>query len=171
MGGIRFENASYRIYGDLPAVGSRAPDLSLVNAKLQNVSLANWSGKRKILNILISIDSETSARSVIRFDRIGRDHEDVALLMVSCDLPFAHRRFAAEHGLESAVGLSAVRHAGFGENYGMQILEGPLEGMFAPAVVVLDENNTIVHHERIEDIKTEPDYRAAFRALGIEIDE
>lgn len=171
MGGIRYENASYRTYGDLPAVGSRAPDLSLVNAKLQNVSLANWSGKRKILNILISVDTETSARSVVRFDRIGRDHEDVALLMVSCDLPFAHRRFASEHGLESAVGLSAVRHAGFGENYGTQILEGPLEGMFAPAVVVLDENNTIVHHERIEDIKTEPDYRAAFRALGIEIDE
>ena len=69
------------------------------------------------------------------------------------------------------MGLSAIRHAGFGENYGVQILEGPLEGMFAPAVVVLDENNTIVHHEQIEDIKTEPDYRAAFRALGIKIDE
>ena len=94
--------------------------------------------------------------------------EDVAALMVSYDLPFAHARFAEQNELKNVIGLSAIRHAGFGENYGVQIVDGPLAGMFSRAVVVLDENNTIVHHEQIEDITKEPDYDAALRALGIE---
>ncbi len=171
MANIRYKNASYRTYGELPAVGSRAPDVSLVNTDLQNVSFANWMGMRKVLNIFASIDREVCAKSVIKFDQMAGEIEDVALLMVSYDLPFAHRRFQQEHGLNNIVGLSAIRHAGFGENYGVQIVDGPLAGMFARAVVVLDENNTVVHVEQIEDITTEPDYRAAFRALGIEIDE
>ncbi len=171
MANIRYKNASYRTYGELPVVGSRAPDVSLVNTDLQNVSFANWMGMRKVLNIFASIDREVCAKSVIKFDQMAGEIEDVAMLMVSYDLPFAHRRFQQEHGLNNIVGLSAIRHAGFGENYGVQIVDGPLAGMFARAVVVLDENNTVVHVEQIEDITTEPDYRAAFRALGIEIDE
>ncbi len=171
MAKIQFEHASYRTHGELPAVGSRAPDVSLVNTDLQNVSLANWMGIRKIMNIFVSVDTSVCAESVIKFDRFGGDRDDLALLMVSYDLPFAHRRFQDEHGLQNVTGLSAIRHAGFGENYGVQILDGPLAGMFSRAVVVLDENNTVVHSELIEDITSEPDYRAAFRALGIEIDE
>jgi thiol peroxidase len=155
----------------LPAIGSRAPDVSLVDMKLRNVSFANWMGKRKVLNIFVSVDTPVCAKSVIEFDRLGADVDDIALLMVSYDLPFAHRRFQEEHELTTVVGLSAIRHAGFGENYGVQIVEGPLAGMFSRAVVVLDENNTIVHREHIEDISTEPDYGAAFRALGITIDD
>ena len=168
---IQFEHASYRTYGELPAVGSRAPDVSLVNTDLRNVSLADWMGKRKIMNIFVSIDTTVCAESVIKFDRFAGEREDVALLMVSYDLPFAHKRFQTEHDLHRVTGLSAIRHAGFGENYGVQILDGPLAGMFSRAVVVLDENNTVVHSELIEDITSEPDYRAAFRALGIDIDE
>jgi thioredoxin-dependent peroxiredoxin len=168
---IRYKNASYRTCGELPSVGSCAPDVSLVNTELQNVSFANFMGMRKVLNIFASIDREVCAKSVIRFDKLAEEIEDVAMLMVSYDLPFAHRRFREEHGLHNVVGLSAIRHAGFGENYGVQIVDGPLAGMFGRAVVVLDENNTVVHKEQIEDISTEPDYRAAFCALGIEIDE
>jgi len=168
---IRYKNASYRTYGELPTVGGCAPDVSLVNTDLQNVSFANWMGMRKVLNIFASIDREVCAKSVIKFDQMASEIEDVAMLMVSYDLPFAHRRFQQEHGLHNVVGLSAIRHAGFGENYGVQIVDGPLAGMFARAVVVLDENNTVVHAEQIEDITIEPDYCAAFRALGIEIDE
>jgi thiol peroxidase len=168
---IQHKNATYRTHGELPAVGSRAPDVSLVNTDLQNVSFANWMGKRKVLNIFVSIDTEVCATSVIEFNRLAADVSDVAMLMVSYDLPFAHKRFQEEHELNDVVGLSAIRHAGFGENYGVQIVDGPLAGMFSRAVVVLDENNTVVHQEHIEDITTEPDYRAAFRALGIEIDE
>jgi thiol peroxidase len=168
---IQHKNATYRTHGELPAVGSRAPDVSLVNTDLQNVSFANWMGKRKVLNIFVSIDTEVCATSVIEFNRLAAGDSDVAMLMVSYDLPFAHKRFQEEHELNDVVGLSAIRHAGFGENYGVQIVDGPLAGMFSRAVVVLDENNTVVHKEHIEDITTEPDYRAAFRALGIEIDE
>jgi thiol peroxidase len=168
---IRYKNASYHTCGELPAVGSRAPDVSLVNTDLQNVSFANFMGMRKVLNIFASIDRVVCAKSVIRFNELAGKIEDVAMLMVSYDLPFAHRRFQEEHGLQNIVGLSAIRHAGFGENYGVQIVDGPLAGMFGRAVVVLDENNTVVHEEQIEDITTEPDYRAAFRALGIEIDD
>lgn len=167
---IVYEGSSYRTYGELPTVGSRAPDVSLVNTDLQDVSLANWQGLRKVLNIFPSIDTPVYARSVIVFDRLAKDHDDVAVLMVSYDLPFAHRRFLQEHKLTSVVGLSAIRHAGFGHNYGVQIVEGPLAGMFSPAVVVLDENNTIVHNEQIADIGNEPDYIAAYRALGIKAD-
>ncbi len=166
-----YNNTSYRTHSELPAVGSRAPDVSLVNTELQNVSFANWMGKRKILNIFVSIDTEICANSVIRFDQLAANAKDVAMLMVSYDLPFAHKRFKATHELDNVVGLSAIRHAGFGENYGVLIVDGPLAGMFSHAVVVLDENNTVVHQEYIEDISTEPDYHAAFRALGIEIDE
>lgn len=171
MAKIQFEHASYRTYGDLPTVGSRAPDVSLVDTRLQNVSLANWMGKRKIMNIFVSIDTSVCAKSVIEFERYAGERDDLELLMISYDLPFAHLRFQKEHDLQRVIGLSAIRHAGFGENYGVQIIDGPLAGMFSRAVVVLDENNTVVHNELIEDITTEPDYRAAFRSLGIDIDE
>jgi thiol peroxidase len=168
---ILFENSSYQTFGELPRIGSHAPDVSLVNTKLQNVSLAQWTGKRKIMNIFISVDTAVCANSVIRFDKYSGGRDDLALLMVSYDLPFAHRRFQTEHKLENVEGLSAIRHAGFGENYGVQIMDGPLAGMFSRAVLVLDENNTVVHREHIEDITAEPDYDAAFRALGIDINE
>ncbi|MDH4055677.1 MAG: thiol peroxidase [Gammaproteobacteria bacterium] len=171
MSKILFKNASYRTYGELPTIGSRAPDFSLVDTELRNVSFANWMGLRKVLNIFISIDTSVCGKSVIEFDRIAAAHKDTVVLMVSYDLPFAHKRFQEEHELTHIVGLSAIRHAGFGENYGVQIVDGPLAGMFSRAVVVLDENNTVVYREHIEDITTEPDYRAAFRALGIKIDE
>jgi len=171
MGGFRYDNVVYRTHGDLPDVGSRAPDVSLVNTRLQNVSLANWMGKRKIMNIFPSVDMAVCAESAKRFDELGAGHDNLAVLMVSYDLPFAHKRFIEAHELGNIAGLSAIRHAGFGENYGVQILEGPLEGMFASAVVVLDENNTVVHQEQIEDVRNQPDYAAAFRALGIEIED
>ncbi len=167
---VIFNGTRYRTHGDLPTIGSRAPDVSLVNTQLQDVSLANFMGKRKVLNIFPSIDTPVCAKSVVVFDKLAASADDVELLMVSYDLPFAHARFINEHSLEHVVALSAIRHAGFGENYGVLIVEGPLSGMFSRAVVVLDENNTVVHNEQIEDIGDEPDYEAAYKALGIEID-
>jgi len=167
---IRFDGATYETYGDLPPVGSRAPDMSLVTTELKNVSLANFSGSRKVLNIFPSVDTPVCAKSVRTFDRIASEHDSVSMLMVSCDLPFAHARFAREHGLERVIGLSAIRNAGFGENYGVQIMEGPLAGMFGRAVVVLDENNTVVHTEQIVNIEEEPDYPSAMSALGLTVD-
>ena len=167
---ISYQGTSYRTHGELPSIGSRAPDVSLVNTSLQDVSLANFMGQRKVLNIFPSIDTPVCAKSVIIFDKLAGGHDDVAMLMVSYDLPFAHARFHKAHDLNNVVGLSAIRHAGFGENYGVQIVEGPLAGMFSRAVVVLDENNTVVHREQIADIDEEPDYMAAYKALGIDVD-
>lgn len=165
---IEFENSTYRTAGDLPSVGSRAPELSLVNTRLQDVTLSNWMGKRKIINIFVSIDTDVCAESVRTFEQRTADLEDVVMLMVSCDLPFALSRFFEEHKIEHSLGLSALRNAGFGENYGVTIVEGPLEGLFARAVVVLDENNSVVYQQLIKDITTEPDYGSALRALGID---
>lgn len=170
MHSITYEGTTYQTYGELPVIGSRAPDVSLVNTRLQDVSLANYVGMRKILNIFPSIDTPVCAKSVIVFNKLAQDHDDVAMLMISYDLPFAHARFHKQHSLENVVGLSAIRHAGFGQNYGVQIVEGPLAGMFSRAVVVLDENNTVVHREQIEDIGDEPNYIAAYEALGISVD-
>jgi thiol peroxidase len=167
---IIYEGTRYRTYGELPAIGSRAPDVSLVNTRLQDVSLANFMGMRKVLNIFPSIDTPVCAKSVIVFNSLATKCSDVAMLMVSYDLPFAHARFQREHDLHSIVGLSAIRHAGFGENYGVQIIEGPLTGMFSRAVVVLDENNTVVHREQIADLGDEPNYIDTLKALGIKID-
>ncbi|MFB3124666.1 MAG: thiol peroxidase [Woeseiaceae bacterium] len=168
---ITYQDGTYRTYGELPTVGSKAPDFSLVNTDLKDVTLANWLGMRKIFNIFPSIDTPVCARSVIAFDKYSKDYDDVAELMISYDLPFAHSRFRDQQSLQRVVGLSAIRHMGFGENYGVQIIEGPLAGMFSRAVVVLDENNTVVHREQIEDLSSEPDYAAAYLALGIKIEE
>lgn len=170
MAVIKHKNAIYRTAGELPTVGSYAPDVSLVNTKLQDVTLANWVGLRKVMNIFPSIDTSVCAKSVIEFDRHAESLGDVAMLMVSYDLPFAHARFIEQHGLKNVIGLSAIRHAGFGENYGVQILDGPYAGMFSRAIVVMDENNTVVHQEHIEELSTEPNYAAALRALGVSID-
>ncbi|MDX1405470.1 MAG: thiol peroxidase [Woeseiaceae bacterium] len=167
---IIYEGTSYQTHGELPEIGSRAPDVSLVNTELRDVSFANFAGLRKVLNIFPSIDTPVCAKSVIVFNKLAEKHDDIAMLMISYDLPFAHARFHREHSLQKVVGLSAIRHAGFGENYGVQIIEGPLAGMFARAVVVLDENDTVVHREQIEDIGHEPDYASAFKALGISVD-
>lgn len=167
---IIYNGTHYRTYSELPAIGSRAPDVSLVNTRLQDVSLANFMGMRKVINIFPSIDTPVCAKSVVVFNKLAQQRDDVAMLMVSYDLPFAHARFFNENSLDHVVGLSAIRHAGFGENYGVLIVEGPLAGMFSRAVVVLDENNTVVYSEQIADIGDEPNYTAAYKALGIDID-
>jgi thiol peroxidase len=171
MATITYQDGKYRTHGELPTVGSKAPDFSLVNTDLKDVTLANWLGMRKIFNIFPSIDTPVCARSVIAFDKYSKDYDDIAELMISYDLPFAHARFRDQQSLQRVVGLSAIRHMGFGENYGVQIIEGPLAGMFSRAVVVLDENNTVVHREQIEDLSSEPNYAAAYQALGIKIED
>ncbi|MEM6512073.1 MAG: thiol peroxidase [Pseudomonadota bacterium] len=170
MASITFEGKSYQTFGDLPKVGSSAPDIKLVDTELNNVSLANWMGKRKLMNIIVSIDTDVCAKSVVEFSKAAEGHDDLAVLTVSYDLPFAHRHFQSEQSISNVNGLSAIRHEGFGENYGVQIVDGPLAGMFSRAVVVLDENNSVVYTEAVENIATEPDYDSAFRALGLGAD-
>lgn len=153
------------VFGNLPQPGQTAPDFRLVNKELSNKSLGDYAGKRKILNIFPSIDTSTCAMSVRHFNQTANALPNTAVLCISADLPFAQSRFCAAEGLENVVTLSTMRGREFLENYGVAIKSGVLEGIAARAVVVLDENNKVLHTELVKEIANEPDYEAALAAL------
>ncbi len=152
--------------GDLPRVGSKAPDFTLTDRDLNDVSLGDWVGKKKLLSIFPSIDTPVCALSTKKFNDYAREHADSVLLMVSADLPFAHKRFCGDEGLDNVLTLSSMRAPEFAANYGVQLEDGPLAGLCARAVLVLDENDNVVHSELVPEIGQEPDYDAALKALG-----
>ncbi|MDD5249729.1 MAG: thiol peroxidase [Rhodocyclaceae bacterium] len=154
------------IAGNLPQKGQTAPAFSLVGKDLANVALTNFAGKRKILNIFPSIDTPTCAMSVRQFNKQANDKPNAVVLCISADLPFAQSRFCGAEGLENVVTLSTLRGAGFLEAYGVAIKTGPLAGLAARAVVVLDEHDKVLHSEMVPEIKNEPNYAAALAALG-----
>jgi len=152
--------------GDLPRVGSKAPDFTLTDRDLNDVSLGDWVGKKKLLSIFPSIDTPVCALSTKKFNDYAREHADTVLLMVSADLPFAQKRFCGDEGLDNVLTLSSMRAPEFAGNYGVQLEDGPLAGLCARAVLVLDENDNVVHSELVPEIGQEPDYDAALKALG-----
>ncbi|MRR49917.1 MAG: thiol peroxidase [Rhodocyclaceae bacterium] len=153
------------VVGDLPKKGQQAPAFSLVGKDLADVSLASLGGKRKILNIFPSIDTPTCAMSVRRFNQSANETPNAVVLCISADLPFAQSRFCGAEGLDNVFTLSTMRGREFLEAYGVAIKTGPLAGLAARAVVVLDENNKVLHTELVPEIKQEPDYAAALAAL------
>lgn len=144
--------------GELPAVGSTAPDFSLLKQDLTRVSLKDFPGK-KVLNIFPSIDTPVCATSVRKFNQLVAD-KGVTVLAISEDLPFALKRFCGAEGIEKVVPLSAFRSS-FGKDYGVELKTGPLAGLCSRAVVVLDENNKVVYAEQVPEIGQEPNYDAA----------
>jgi len=153
------------INGKFPQEGEAAPDFSLVGKDLADVKLAAFAGKRKVLNIFPSIDTPTCAMSVRQFNQKANGLADTVVLCISADLPFAQNRFCGAEGLANVVTLSTMRGRDFLENYGVAIASGPLAGVAARAVVVLDENNRVLHSELVAEIKSEPDYAAALAVL------
>jgi thioredoxin-dependent peroxiredoxin len=153
------------VSGNFPKPGASAPDFSLVGKDLADVTLASFAGKRKILNIFPSIDTPTCATSVRQFNSKANDLPNTVVLCISADLPFAQSRFCGAEGLSNVVTLSTMRGSQFLEAYGVAISSGPLAGVAARAVVVLDENDKVVHSELVGEIKNEPDYAAALAAL------
>ena len=153
------------ITGNFPQKGDSAPALSLVAKDLSDVTLANFAGKRKILNIFPSIDTPTCATSVRQFNSKASALPNAVVLCISADLPFAQARFCGTEGLDNVVTLSTMRGREFIEAYGVAISSGPLVGLTARAVVVLDENDKVIHSELVSEIKNEPDYAAALAAL------
>jgi thioredoxin-dependent peroxiredoxin len=151
--------------GELPAKGSHAADFSLVNADLGTTSLDTYKGKKLILNIFPSIDTGTCATSVREFNKKASSLDNTTVLCISRDLPFAQKRFCGAEGIENVVTLSDFRDGEFGKNYGLELLDGPLQGLHARSVVVLDENHQVVYTELVPDIKDEPNYDAALAAL------
>jgi thiol peroxidase len=151
--------------GHFPEKGEAAPAFSLVGKDLGNVGLDKFAGKRKILNIFPSIDTPTCATSVRQFNTRANGLSNTAVLCISADLPFAQARFCGAEGLENVVTLSTMRGRKFLQDYGVEIADGPLEGLSARAVVVLDADNKVLHSQMVGEIKDEPDYAAALAAL------
>lgn len=166
MATITLQGNEIHTAGEFPRVGSKAPDFTLTDRDLNDVSLSRWMGKKKLLSIFPSIDTPVCAVSTRKFNDYARTHDNTVMLMVSADLPFAHKRFCGDEGLENVVTLSTMRSDDFARGYGVLISDGPLSGLTARAVVVLDENDTVVHAELVPEIGHEPDYEAALKALG-----
>ena len=155
-----------RIEGDFPHPGQIAPAFRLVGKTLTDVGLADFAGKRKILNIFPSIDTPVCAASVRRFNEAAAALANTVVLCISADLPFAQGRFCGADGLENVVTLSTMRGREFLADYGVAIADGPLAGVAARAVIVLDENDRVLHSELVAEIKSEPDYAAALAAVS-----
>ncbi len=151
--------------GTLPAVGSKAPDFVLTKEDLSDVTLASFAGKKKIVNIVPSLDTGVCAASARKFDHEIASRSDAVLLTVSADLPFAMARFCKAEGLGNVISLSEMRSRDFGKDWGVAIKTGPLAGILSRAVVVLDKNDVVVYAEQVPEIKTEPDYSKALAAL------
>lgn len=153
------------VAGHFPAAGDAAPAFSLVGKDLADITLAAYAGKRKVLNIFPSIDTPTCATSVRRFNAQANNLPNTVVLCISADLPFAQARFCGAEGLDNVVPLSTMRGRSFLEDYGVAIASGPLAGLAARAVVVLDAQDRVLHSELVPEIKQEPDYAAVLAAL------
>ncbi|MEJ2095203.1 MAG: thiol peroxidase [Gammaproteobacteria bacterium] len=166
MAKVTLQGNEINTNGDLPAVGTDAPDFVLVDGDLNNVSLAAYAGKKKLLNIVPSLDTPTCATSTKKFNDAARENADAVFLVISADLPFAMGRFCGAEGTDNVIPLSLMRSRNFAKDYGVLIQDGPLTGITARAVVVLDENNKVLYTELVPEIADEPDYTSALAALG-----
>ena len=155
-----------QVGGSLPKAGATAPAFNLVAKDLSDASLENFAGQRKILNIFPSIDTPTCATSVRTFNAQAAQLKNTVVLCISADLPFAQSRFCGAEGLDNVQTLSTMRGREFLQNYGVAIESGPIAGVAARAVVVLDENNQVLHSELVSEIKNEPNYAAALAVLA-----
>lgn len=165
MASITLKGNAINTSGDLPAVGSQAPDFSLTGADLADVTLKDYAGKKVVLNIFPSLDTPVCASSVRKFNSDAGGKDGVTVLCISRDLPFAHKRFCETEGIKDVVSLSEFRDLKFGKDYGAEIVDGPLASCLARAVIVLDESGKVVYTQLVPEIVEEPDYEKALAAL------
>lgn len=155
-----------QVGGTFPQAGGNASPFALVAKDLSDATLESFSGKRKVLNIFPSVDTPICATSVRKFNERASQLSNTVVLCISADLPFAQTRFCGAEGLDNVQTLSTMRGREFMQNYGVAIESGPIAGLTARAVIVLDENNRVLHSELVHEIKNEPDYEAALKALA-----
>ena len=166
MAQVTLEGNPLNTNGDLPAVGGTAPDFRLVDGELNDLTLADFAGKKKILSIVPSLDTPTCATSTKVFNERLGGRDDVVVLVISADLPFAQGRFCQAEGTADVKTLSMMRSRNFAKDYGVLIEDGPLAGITARAALTLDEDNKVLHAQLVGEIADEPDYDAAIAALG-----
>lgn len=164
MAGFFFHGCAFNTSGDLPEVGVKAPEFLLTDSKLQDVSLRDYAGKKILLCIVSSLDTPTCAATARNFNLKALRMNNTAVLVISADLPFAQCRFCENEGLEHIIPLSTMR-SNFAGDYGVKIIDGPLSGLAARAVIVLDESHTVVYTQLVREITEEPDYQSALAAL------
>jgi thiol peroxidase len=165
MANVTFKGNATTLSGNLPAVGSTAPDFNLVAGGLKDVTLAEYAGKKKILSILPSLDTPVCAASARKFNESAAGIGNTVVLVISADLPFAQGRFCTAEGIENVAPLSMMRSHAFADDYGVLIQDGPLAGLCARAIVALDEDNKVIYTELVSEITEEPDYDAALNAI------
>ncbi|HEC12803.1 MAG TPA: thiol peroxidase [Acidiferrobacteraceae bacterium] len=165
MANITLKGDAIKTNADLPEVGSEAPDFTLVDGDLNNVSLANYKGKKKLISIVPSLDTGVCATSTKVFNEHFAGRDDAVALIVSADLPFAQKRFCDMEKVGNVQALSMMRDRHFAKDYGVLVEDGPLAGITARAVLVLDEDNTVLHAELVPEIAQEPDYDLAIAAI------
>jgi thiol peroxidase len=158
MATTKFKGNDVHTSGELPKVGSQAPDFTLVGSDLQEIKLNNFKGKRLVLNIFPSLDTGVCAMSVRKFNQWVSEKENTVVLCVSKDLPFAQKRFCGAEGLENVITASDFRFNSFAKEYGVLLLDGPLEGLMSRSVVAIDENGKVLYTELVPEITTEPNY-------------
>lgn len=166
MAQITVKGNTTQTSGNLPAPGYAAPDFTLTRKDLTEFSLREVAGKRVVLNIFNSIDTSVCSASVRRFNEEISKHSNAVVLGISRDLPFAHARFCEAEGIENVISLSEFHNRDFGQKYGVDIVDGPLSGLLARAVVVLDESGKVIYSELVKELTDEPDYGKALDALS-----
>lgn len=152
--------------GNLPEKGAKAPDFKLTKTDLSDLTLGELAGKRVVLNIFPSLDTDVCATSVRKFNAAAAGLKNTVVVCASRDLPFAHKRFCVAEGLSNVISASELRDSHFGKDYGVRIIDGPLSGLHARAVVVLDEAGKVIYSEQVPEIAQEPDYEAALKVLA-----
>lgn len=165
MAEITLQGNKINTNGDVPMVGSAAPDFVLVDSDLNDISLSNYDGKNIILNIIPSLDTPVCQKSTKIFNEKASSLSDVVVLAVSADLPFAMKRFCSAESIESVKPMSMMRSRNFAKDYGVLLVDGPLSGITARAVVVIDKDKKIIHSELVQEIANEPNYEAALNSL------
>ena len=165
MAQVTLRGNPVQVEGELPKTGAQAPDFTLTAVDLSDATLATFAGKRKVLNIFPSVDTPTCATSVRKFNAQANELTNAVVLCISTDLPFAQARFCGSEGLENVKNLSDFRDSDFAVDYGVSIADGPLKGLTARAVDVLDENDKVLHSELVSEIGQEPNYDAALAVL------
>ncbi|MBM3346027.1 MAG: thiol peroxidase [Betaproteobacteria bacterium] len=165
MATVTLGGTPLNLAGNFLKKGQSAPDFKLVGKDLKDVALGDFAGKRKVLNIVPSLDTAVCAASARKFNEKAASLNNTVVMTISADLPFAMGRFCAAEGIQDMVPLSTMRGREFLKNYGVELTSGPLAGVAARAVVVLDQHNTVLHAELVSEIKNEPDYDAALAAL------
>jgi thiol peroxidase len=166
MATVTLKGNPFHTCGELPKVGSQAPGFALTRTDLSEISAETFKGQRIVLNIFPSIDTPTCATSVRKFNAQASDAPNTVVLCVSADLPFAAGRFCSAEGLDKVVPASVFRNPGFGTAYGVTLSDGPLAGLLARSVVVLDPAGKVLHAELVPEIANEPDYAKALKALN-----